>query len=507
VPLFTPPRWIQFQIEGIAYAMFKRQVVVVWDTGLGKSALAFGAICLALEDDTDHVIIVCEPNKLTEWLDDTALFTSGLTSVIYHGPRRKKLLEGRLPPVIITTYETLRNDGAHKAEGHVRKQEDGPLIEALRGKRVMVVYDEIAVLGRRSSQKYRAHQHVLLQLTKAGYQPRVIGLTATPIDTTYDNLFSVLRLAVPQAMPLVTQWDKKMIAYRRPDRFYQPVWKDEGVAWFREISAPWILRKRKTDPDVVSQFPPFTEKFVMCQMHSDQRDLYRRLEDLAWEGNHYSQVSGLSVVLRQFVGDPIALKHSKSALGQMIWVTLQNELEKCSSAKGEQLISQLEAITGNDNKAIVFTFFGQSVLKALEERLARFPVDIYHGGMTVAEKDRAKASFLSAPGGRILLASDAAARGINLPCPYVIEYEPARTPALRTQRAGRAHRLGSQLPVTMLTFFAEDSMEDGTAIPKLLDRNQQQDLVLGDELAEGYTTAEDRREMFMRARKRKTDAT
>ena len=487
--------------------MFRRQILVIWDTGLGKSALAIGTSCLALTDDTDIAIIVCEPNKLGEWLEDTTKFASGLNGMIYHGATRaKKLANASGVNVLITTYETFRNDGAHKAKGHVRKQEDGPLLDWLRDKRVLVVYDEVSVLGRRGSQKYMAHQHVLLQLARGGTPARVLGLTATPIDTSYDNLFSVLRLITPPGMPLVKEFEDKMVAFRNPSRHYAPVWKDQGVPWFRKVCAPWILRKRKTDADVAKEFPPFSEKFVICQMHPDQRRLYQKLEDLAWLDGKYRLVPGLAVVLRQFICDPLALKYSKSPLGRMIWEELHEELTKCTSCKAEELISQLEAITGNGHKAIVFTFFGQSVLWALNERLAKFEVHLYHGGMSPEQKDKSKREFLDTPGGRILLASDAGARGINTPVPYVIEYEPARTPSLRTQRAGRGHRLGSGIPVTLMTMVTEDSMEDEVAVPKLLERNQQQDLVLGDYEDENYTTAADRREMFARARKRKVDA-
>ena len=506
---FTPPRVIPFQLDGTALAHLKARALVVWDTGLGKSALAMGASVLALEDDTDLVIIVCEPNKLKEWLDDVAKFTTGLTAAIYHGPpkQRQRIREGSIPglQVLITTYETLRNDGASKVG--VRKQADGPLLEWLTGKRAMVIYDEIAVLGRRGSQKYRAHQHVLLQLTKTTAQPRVLGLTATPIDTDYDNLFSVLRLIAPQQMPLVREYEKQVVAYRDRTRYWKPVHRPEGAEWFRKICAPLILRKRKTDADVREQFPPFSEKFVLCQMHADQRELYQRLEDLAWDDKgNYRRVPGLGQLLRQFICDPLALRYSGSELGKMIWEELQVELEKCTSAKAEELLRQLDSIVGNGHKAIVFTFYGQSVLRALQDRLASFQVHPYHGEMTPAQKDASKRAFLDTPGGRILLSSDAGARGINAPCAYIIEYEPARTPSLRTQRAGRGHRIDSDtdVPVTLMTFVTEDSLEDANAIPALLERNEMQDLVLGDTEAEGYTTADDRREMFARARKRKS---
>jgi len=504
---FTPPRLIEFQLDGAALACVRRHMLAAWDTGTGKSGLALGAACMALQDGTDIVIIVCEPNKIAEWVADLGIFTTIRPEdiAVYHGPRRSGLLAS-LPAVLITTYDIIRQDGALVAGP--RKMTDGPLLDALAGLDVMVVYDEISILGNRGSRRYRAHHHFLERLRARG-STRRLGLTATPVETGYENLFSELRLIVPQAMPMIKEFDKKVIAYRDPTRYYQAHYRPEGITWFREICAPWILRKRKTDPDVVEQFPPFTEKFILCPLHADQKALYRRLEDLAWdESGSYQKVAGLAPLLRQLAGDPLAVReaaaHGDSALACIMWEEMEPELKGCSSGKAEELVRQLEFICGNGHKAIVFTFFAHTVLPALAERLAGFSVFTYHGGMARGVQEQAKAGFLAAPGAAVLLASDAAARGINLPgIPYVIEYEAARTHAIRTQRAGRAHRLGSGVPVTMITLVAEGTMEDARAIPRLLDRNEQQDVILGDSGAENYVTADDRREMFARARRRK----
>jgi hypothetical protein len=52
----------------------------------------------------------------------------------------------------------------------------------------------------------------------------------------------------------------------------------------------------------------------------------------------------------------------------------------------------------------------------------------------------------------------------------------------------------------------EGTIETSSAVPKMLSRNSQQDFMLGDEGAEGYTTADDRREMFAQARRRKASS-
>lgn len=506
--VWTPPLQIPFQVDGTALAYLKRQALVVWDTGTGKSGLALGAACLALQDGIDLILLICQRNKLQEWLtDDIPKFTRGVSAALYHGPKRDRLLAGRLPDVLITTYETARLDAA--VPKGPRSFTDGVLLRALYGRRVMVIYDEISELGRRSSMKYKVHQYMLGRLRQRDDRMPVLGLTATPMETSYDNIFSILRLVSPKKMPLVKEFERQIVAYRDPTRYYSPVYRPEGIRWFAQACAPLILRKRKTDPDVVSQFPPFSEKIVICQMHSDQRELYKKLEDLAWgENREFIRVPGLAQALYQLAGDPLALKyaaeHGTSALARIVWEELGTELEKCSSIKAEELVRQLEFICGNGYKAVVFTFYGDSVLPALADRLAAFRVFRYSGSMGDAARERSKAEFRSIPGPAVLLSSDAGSTGINLPeATYLIEAEVGRTPKIRTQRAGRGHRIGTATPVTMLTLVAEQTVEDANAVPTLLDRNTMQDLILGDTASNGYVTAEDRREMFSRARRRR----
>ena len=49
----------------------------------------------------------------------------------------------------------------------------------------------------------------------------------------------------------------------------------------------------------------------------------------------------------------------------------------------------------------------------------------------------------------------------------------------------------------------EKSIEQSRTIPRLLERNDQQDIMLGDIDADGYVTGADRRMMFAMAKNRK----
>lgn len=516
--LFWPPLQIGYQTDYIARMYVMLSAMLAADLGTGKSVMALGVAGLAFEQGAlDHVLIVAEPNKIdkTEWPADIARFTR-LGHAVYHGPKRKKLLDD-LPQVIVTTYETARDDLAVSPPKGSRSRTltPGPLAGALLGKRVLVVYDEVTKLGRRSSKLYKAHYWFLAQLRKAAPPgtTRVIGMSATPMDTDLENIFSEMRLVVPGVMPTVKEWERRVIKSRAPDgppSYGRVTYDPQGKEWFRDLCAPWILRKRKSDPDVRDHFPPFTEDFIRLRMRPDQYRLYQLLEDLAWdkETREHIEVPGLNVLLRQLAGDPWAVLEAarvgSSPLARMIAEELGADLEKCSSAKAEQLIHDADLIMSGGGKVLAFTFYGQTVLPAIVKRLGDRPVYTYHGGMSAAEREHQKVLFREHSGGAVMIASDAGARGMNMPyISYVIELDVGRTHATRQQRAGRGHRLGKEDPLTFWTYVLESTIESANSMRSLLARNADQDYILGDDQDENFTTADNRRELFAQARPRR----
>lgn len=507
--LFKPGYDIDWQYDFIARMFLMKRALLAADMGLGKSVMALGAAGMAFEHELiDHAVIVCEVNKLSEWKRDLGRFTR-LGGVIYHGPKRKKLL-GDLPQVIVTTYETARTDAAVSPPKGSRSRTmlPGPLLEAFSGKRVMLVYDEVTKIGHgRRSQLYKAHKHLEEQLRKSCKDTRVIGLTGTPMDTDLEGMFNEMRVVVPHAMPTVEAFERLVVRSR--DIYNRPSYRPEGMEWFRSRCDPYILRKRKSDPDVRDSFPPLLEEFRRLRMHDDQYRLYRRLEDLAWTpAGERQDVPGLQVALRLLAGDPRAIleaaRNGDSPLLAMLSEELGGELEACSSAKAQELASTADIVMSGGGKMMAFTFFSHTVMPAVVKRLGDRPVFTYHGGMTVRERDRQLALFEGCRGGALLFASDSARRGINVPYVDVIaEYEPASKHSDRVQRANRGHRLGRVNPLTFVTFVLDSTIEASSSIESVLARNATQDYMLHDDEDPDYVTAADRREMFAQARPRK----
>lgn len=508
--LFKPTYDIKWQYDFIAQMHLMGRAVLAADMGLGKSVMALGAAAVAFEFGAiDLVVVVCEKNKLTEWVRDFGRFTR-LAAALYYGPKRKKILGDVLPQALVTTYETARTDVAvfPPKEGRTRKPAPGPLLEAMTGRRVMLVYDEVTKIGHgRDSRLYKAHKYLEERLRAACKDTRVIALTGTPMETDMEGVLNEMRIVVPGAMPLVKEFEERVVRSR--DIYGRPSYKPDGMRWFRDRCDPYILRKRKSDPDVRDQFPPLLEEFRRLQMHDDQYRLYRMLEDLAWDAaGERQEVPGLAVLLRLMAGDPLAVLESaaseRSALAVMVAEELGPDLERCSSAKAEELVSTADIVMSGGGKMMVFTFFARTVLPVLERRLGDRAVFTYHGGMTQAEQDRQLALFEACDGGAVLIASDAARRGINVPFVDVIaEYEAASKHSDRVQRANRGHRLGRVNPLTFVTFVLESTIEATSNIASLMARNADQDFLLHDDEAEGFTTAADRRELYAQARPRK----
>ena len=68
--LFWPPLQIKYQTDYIARMYLMLHAMLAADLGTGKSVMGLGVAGLAFEQGViDHVLVVCEPNKLdkTEW--------------------------------------------------------------------------------------------------------------------------------------------------------------------------------------------------------------------------------------------------------------------------------------------------------------------------------------------------------------------------------------------------------------------------------------------------------
>ena len=119
-------------------------------------------------------------------------------------------------------------------------------------------------------------------------------------------------------------------------------------------------------------------------------------------------------------------------------------------------LRRLLARTAHES-VIVFTEYRDTLLYLSPQLPAALHL---HGGLSPGERAAVQARFNESGG--LLLATDAAAEGLNLHgrCRLVVNYELPWNPARLEQRVGRVDRIGQHRTVHALTLVARDTAED-----------------------------------------------
>jgi superfamily II DNA or RNA helicase len=137
-----------------------------------------------------------------------------------------------------------------------------------------------------------------------------------------------------------------------------------------------------------------------------------------------------------------------------------------AETKAAYLVRLLRRI---NEPAIVFTEY-RDTLRRLERRLSTTgrSIVVLHGGMDPVERARIPAAWER--GTSTLLATDAAAEGLNLHhrCRIVIHYELPWNPARLEQRAGRVDRIGQTKRVHEIALVASSTAERLVLVPMTL---------------------------------------
>jgi superfamily II DNA or RNA helicase len=143
------------------------------------------------------------------------------------------------------------------------------------------------------------------------------------------------------------------------------------------------------------------------------------------------------------------------------WLAAVLEAARAAVPEDSKAAAIARAIRRAREPVIVFTEY-RDTLDDLHRRLhGRVLLAVLHGGMLPAERAAALSAFTSGRV-RLLLATDAAAEGLNLQdrCRWVIHYEVPWNPARVEQRNGRVDRLGQRCRVHAWHLVAAETEEE-----------------------------------------------
>ncbi len=440
------------------------------DMGLGKTVqlLALEAAQRAEDPAVGPTLLLCPMSLVGNWEREAARFAPSLRVYAHHGPQRLRGddLSHRLDDadLIVTTYATATRD-VEELSGWTWRR---------------VVLDEAQAIKNSLSQTAKA----VKRLSSA----QRVALTGTPVENRLAELWSIMDFLNPGLLGSGEQFRT---------RYAIPVERHgltEPAQRLRSITRPYVLRRLKTDPSIISDLPDKIEIKQYCQLTTEQASLYQSVVDDMMDKIESSDgierrgnVLAAMAKLKQVCNHPALLLHDRSAIG-------------ARSGKVIRLEEILEEIIAEGDKVLCFTQFTEFAEMLLPHLAARFGTDIayLHGGTPKSRRDELVTRFQTDDGPPVFLLSlKAGGTGLNLTAAsHVVHLDRWWNPAVENQATDRAFRIGQTRNVQVRKFVCTGTLEE--KIDEMIeDKRALADLVITD--GEGWLTelsAHDLRKVF-----------
>ena len=445
-----------YQLQGLAWLeSMSRQGIgacLADDMGLGKTAQLIALLTAEREPPIPGVeppipgadppalsvrptLVICPMSVVGNWARELARFAPDLTIHIHHGPERLAADElAALAPttdVVLTTYGLATRDR-----------------DALAGiPWGRIVLDEAQAIknsGARQSQAVRSLA-----------APSRVAMTGTPVENRLSELWSIMEFLNPGLLGSAN-------GFRR--RFAVPIerYRDtDAAANLRRATAPFILRRLKSDRSIIRDLPSKIETTVDCRLTREQATLYRAIvDDMLGRIDDSEGIERRGLVLTTMLRLKQACNHPANLLADGSPLAGR-------SGKLTRLDELLEEVLAEGDRALLFTqfaAFGAMLRTYLRERFRR-EVLYLHGGTSRADRDAMVSRFEAADGPSLFVLSlKAGGTGLNLTAAnHVFHVDRWWNPAVEDQATDRAYRIGQRKSVQVHRFVCVGTLEERIA--------------------------------------------
>ena len=398
------------------------------DMGLGKTLQVIALILKLKEQGFEHsgILIAAPASLLPNWEHELHTFAPSLRCTILHGQGRRFSAKS---DIHITTYQTLRRDVKKLSE----KTFD------------CLIIDEAQAVKNTQTKNAQA-----LRLLQA--QSR-IAMTGTPVENSLEDMRALFDFIIPGYLGTAETFRKK---WRIPIELHGDADTAES---FQKITAPFLLRRLKTDSAVSSDLPDKVITPQYCRLTPEQTALYESLVEAqlksvlkAEEGiQRNALVLKLLTALKQVCNHPHVYDESF-------------QTDVALSGKTAALMQLLGEILDAGEKTLIFSQYTQTLFllrKLIQEQFGDEPL-LLHGQMPLTARKAAVESFQTDPAQRIFLISlKAGGTGLNLTAATrVIHFDLWYNPAIEDQATDRAFRIGQHNTVFVSRFICAGTFEE-----------------------------------------------
>jgi len=405
------------------------------DMGLGKTMQLLSFLLRRLELDTTParpVLLVAPTSVIGNWEREAERFAPSLRLVRHYGADRARSA-AELPSVanalVLTTYGLLRRDAQLFANVDFG----------------VAVLDEAQNIKNSASSTARAAFSLR--------SPLRIALTGTPVENRLAELWSISEFANPGLLG-------SLPAFRQ--EFAVPIERysnEDAATRLRKIVGPFVLRRLKSDPKVISDLPAKHEMKVVCTLTREQASLYKAVVDEEMRRIAETQgierkgrVLALLTFTKQICNHPAQYLSEQGPLAQR-------------SGKLSRVAEMLEEALAAGDKALVFTQFRDMGDKLVEYLSSQLETEILflHGGTSKTARDTLVRRFQEEPhAARVFVLSvKAGGTGLNLTAAnHVFHYDRWWNPAVEDQATDRAYRIGQRRAVQVHKLVCAGTVEE-----------------------------------------------
>ncbi|MFE1744388.1 DEAD/DEAH box helicase [Coleofasciculus sp. H7-2] len=445
VEAIAPPANFQgqlrpYQARGVGWLSFLERwglgACLADDMGLGKTIQCI-AFLLNLQEEEKleaPTLLVCPTSVLGNWEREVKKFGPTLKVVVHHGDKRpkgkalEKAVKGK--DLVITSYSLAFRDAKDLQS------------VSWRG----VVLDEA-----QNIKNPQAKQSQAVRQLKAGFR---IALTGTPVENRLAELWSILDFLNPGYLGTRDFFQR---------RFALPIEKYGDMAslqTLRSLVSPFILRRLKSDRNIIQDLPEKQEMTVFCGLSAEQAALYQKLvEESLVEIDNSEGVQRKGIILALLIKLKQICNHPAQFLKEKELVAQRR------SGKLQRLEEMLEEALLEGYRALIFTQFaewGKLLQPYLEKHLGWETLFLY-GGTRKQQREEMIDQFQNDPEGpRIFILSlKAGGTGLNLTrANHVFHFDRWWNPAVENQATDRVFRIGQTRNVQVHKFTCTGTLEE-----------------------------------------------
>lgn len=479
----------QYQIEGISWLSFLSRLGIggclADDMGLGKTIQLLALLlnerqnAQIAETNNNHnstpvtikvlpTLLIVPMSILDNWAQEATRFAPSLKIYLHHGNQRLSAQEfidrAQEVDIICTTYSVAFRD------------ED--LLTSVSWGRIAL--DEAQNIKNLATKQTKAIRRLIQhQLTSQRKVPcHRVALTGTPLENHLDELWSIMDFLNPGYLGSLSHF---RTTFATPIERYRNA---EASAFLAKAIAPFILRRLKTDPRVISDLPEKIEMEVITSLTQEQAILYQKALDQllpqvdSAQGLHRKGLVLATITkLKQICDHPSLVLKNKEQIDTIENYTIENNefitedfiINETTERSGklDRLCELLEEFLAADDKTLIFTQFAQmgSILKKHIQDKFGIEVLFLHGSLTKQARSKIIDRFQSKGGPSVFVLSlKAGGLGLNLTqANQVVHYDQWWNPAVENQATDRAYRIGQLRNVQVRKFLCKGTLEEKIA--------------------------------------------